>query len=81
MPTAVGYIAMCVFEEGAKKAGKDLTREKLIDTLQTVKNLQDPFGSPPLSFSDKSHLGQHQLFMTQVKDGKFVKISDFFGFK
>jgi branched-chain amino acid transport system substrate-binding protein len=81
MPTAVGYVAMWVFEEGAKKAGKDLTREKLIDTLQTLKNLQDPFGSPPLSFSDKSHLGQHQLFMTQVKDGRFVKISDFFGFK
>jgi ABC-type branched-subunit amino acid transport system substrate-binding protein len=81
MPTAVGYIAMWFFELGAKKAGKDLTREKLIDALETIKDVQDPFKSSPITFTPKSHLGQHKFFMTQVKNGKFVKISDFFTFK
>jgi ABC-type branched-subunit amino acid transport system substrate-binding protein len=81
MPTALGYIAMWMFEQGTMKVGRNLTREKLIDTLETIKDLRNPFGTAPYSFSKTSHLGLHQLFMTQVKNGRYVKITDFISFQ
>jgi len=81
MPTAVGYIAMWAFAKAVEKVGKDLTREKLIDALETFKDVHDQFGSAAITFTSKSHLGQHKFFMNQIKNGRYIKISDFYSFE
>jgi branched-chain amino acid transport system substrate-binding protein len=77
MPAVTGYQAVLYFSMAAEKAGRDLTREKLVDALETMNYVKDPvFGGSPLILTPKSHLGVYHIFMTQLKEGKFVKISD-----
>ncbi len=80
-PVSSGYYGIEEFAEAAKRAGKDLTREKFVDALETFKDYQDPFGGPPLTYTSKSHLGSERAFMTQVKGAKYVKISGFIGYR
>jgi len=50
-----GWINAMVFAEGAKRAGKDLTRDGLVNALEGLKNY-DPEGlMGPISFSPSSH--------------------------
>ena len=82
MPVCAGYSGIMYFELAAKRAGKDLTREKFIDALETFRNEPDPiFGGPGLTFNSTSHQGANEVFMAQVKGGRFVKISDFIDFR
>ena len=82
MPVSAGYAALMYFELAAKRAGKDLTREKFIDALETFRNEPDPiFGGPGLTFTSTSHQGANEAFMAQVKGGKFIKISGFIDFR
>ncbi len=77
MPTLTGYQAMDHFAKGAEKAGRNLTRETLVDALETLHYVEDKtFGGSPLILTPKSHKGIYHIFMTQVQGGKFVKISD-----
>lgn len=81
LPVTAGYYAIGEFAEAARRAGKDLTREKFIDAMESFRDVDDPFGGPPVSYSSTSHLGNERTFMAQVKNGKFVKISGFLGYK
>jgi branched-chain amino acid transport system substrate-binding protein len=77
MPTLTGYQAMDHFVKGAEKAGRNLTRETLIDALETLNYVEDKvFGGSPLILTPTSHVGIHHIFMTQVQKGKFVKVSE-----
>jgi len=76
-----GYEAVHFFGVAAERAGRDLTREKLIDALETFKDVPTPLGGPPVSFSPTSHLGSKYYFMSQIKGGKFVKISDWISYE
>jgi ABC-type branched-subunit amino acid transport system substrate-binding protein len=82
MPTTAGYAGLMYFEIAARMAGKNLTREKLIDALESFRDLPDPiFGGPPLTFTQTNHQGPDRVFMSQVRGGKFVKISDFINYR
>jgi len=77
MPTVTGYQAMSHFAKGAERAGRNLTRETLIDALETLNYVKDEvFGGAPLILNNKSHKGVYHIFMTQVQGGRFIKISD-----
>ena len=81
-PTIAGYSGIYFFSVAAKRAGRDLTREKFIDALETFRDVSEPiFGSAPLTFTSTNHQGGFAVFMTQVKGGKFIKISDFIDFR
>lgn len=80
-PVTAGYYAISEFAEAAKRAGKDLTREKLIDALETFRDVPDSFGGTPITYTKTSHLGNERAFMAQVKNGKYVKISGFISYK
>jgi len=76
-----GYSVLHFFAVAAEKAGRELTREALVDALETFREVEDPFGGPPLTFTKTNHLGADRVFMSQVRGGKFVKISDFIDYR
>jgi len=43
--------------------------------MESIKNWQDIFGSPAMSFSPTRHQGSNESFMAVVKDGHWVPVS------
>lgn len=68
-----GYIAARVFTEGLRRAGRDLTREKLVRALETINTGNFDGGGFDVNFSPENHAGSKFVDMTViVKDGKFL---------
>ena len=68
-----GYVAAKVFAEGVRRAGRDLTREKLLKALETINPDSYDVGGFPVTFSATNHSGSRFVDMTAiVKDGKFL---------
>lgn len=76
-----GYASIQIFLEGLRRAGRDLTRAKLIAALETIKDF--PTGSyAPVSFSPTDHDGvQGAYFYEFTPDGKRVFIDKYFPWK
>jgi ABC-type branched-subunit amino acid transport system substrate-binding protein len=67
-----GYIVGKVMVEGLKRAGKDLTREKLVAALDSMNTVD--LGDFVVSFSPKNHSGSKFVDLTMIgRDGKFIK--------
>jgi ABC-type branched-subunit amino acid transport system substrate-binding protein len=67
-----GYIAAKVFTEGLRRAGPELTRDRLISALESIglKNYDIGF---PVEFSANNHRGSRFVDMTIItRDGKFL---------
>lgn len=68
-----GFIAAKVFVEGLKRAGRDLTRDKLIRSLETINVSNFDTGGFNVNFSPTSHNGSKYVDMTVItKDAKFL---------
>ncbi len=72
---------MNAFAIAAERAGRDLTREALIDALETFRDVPDPFGGPSLTFTKTRRLGADRVFMSQIRGGKYIQISDFIDYR
>ncbi len=59
-----GYVAARVFVEGLKRAGRDLTREKLITALESMGNYD--LGGFNVNFSPSNHVGSKFVEMTII---------------
>ena len=70
-----GYLAMSVFAEGARNAGKNLTPDTLAKGLEQIKNFKTVFAATPVSFGPNERLGSRSAILTQVKGAKFVPIT------
>ena len=67
-----GFIVAKVMVEGLKRAGKDLTREKLIAALEGMNNVD--LGEFVVSFSPTNHSGSKYVNMTMIgRGGRFLK--------
>src|SRR6266849_3408839 len=67
-----GFIVAKVMVEGLKRAGKDLTREKLIAALESMNNVD--LGEFVVSFSPTNHSGSKYVNITMIgRGGKFLK--------
>ncbi|CAN5688286.1 ABC transporter substrate-binding protein [soil metagenome] len=67
-----GYIAAKVFVEGLKRAGRNLSRDRLITALESINMTNYDSGGFDISFSSNSHNGSKFVDMTVIsKDGKF----------
>ncbi len=67
-----GFIVGKVMVEGLKRAGKDLTREKLIAALEKMNNVD--LGDFVVSFSPTNHSGSKFVDLTMIGHaGKFIK--------
>ena len=82
LPTSAGYAALDFFAKAAKKAGCDLTREKLIDTMESMGTVPDDiFGGPATTFTSTSHQGVDEAILFQIQNGRWVQISEPLGYK
>jgi branched-chain amino acid transport system substrate-binding protein len=63
-----GYIGGRVLLAGMEKAGKDATREQLIQAIEGLTDLD--LGGLKLSYSGQSHQGLKAVFLTIVASGK-----------
>jgi ABC-type branched-subunit amino acid transport system substrate-binding protein len=69
-----GYVAAMLFTEGARRAGKNLTRESLIIALDGLK-AWDSGILPPLTIGP-DHETQRQGFWVKVEKGHFKQLTD-----
>src|SRR5256886_6740420 len=72
----IGYNAIETFAFYANLAGKDLTGQKFLEALESGKEFQDIFGSPPVKFSKTNHLATEVTQVQQVKNGRWVLLQD-----
>jgi ABC-type branched-subunit amino acid transport system substrate-binding protein len=67
-----GFISARVMVEGLKRAGKDLTREKLVNALESMSNVD--LGGFVVNFSASSHSGSRYVDLTMIgQGGRFIK--------
>jgi branched-chain amino acid transport system substrate-binding protein len=68
-----GYIAAKVFSEGLRRAGKDLSREKLIEALETIDGNDYDVGGFAVNFSPSNHNGSRFVELTVIsKNNRFA---------
>ena len=67
-----GYIAARVLAEGLRRAGSDLTRDRLISALESMSNVD--LGGFNISYSPTNHNGSNLVDLTIIgKSGKFMR--------
>jgi branched-chain amino acid transport system substrate-binding protein len=62
-----GYVAANVLIEALKRSGSELDTEKLVETLENLRNLDIGLGTP-VSFSRSEHQGVHKVWGTQLDE-------------
>lgn len=63
----LGYGGGKIVEEGLRRAGRDLTREKFMDALETLREF-DAGVIYPVTFTKSSHEGSSQVQMVRVNE-------------
>jgi ABC-type branched-subunit amino acid transport system substrate-binding protein len=72
-----GFVDAMVLVEGLKRAGKDLSREKLIDSLETIKSFDMGLGGQlKADFSPDDHQAFNRVYDTVVRKGEAVVFTD-----
>jgi len=75
--TEEGFVHAMILVEGLKRAGKNLTREGLIDAIETMKDVDLGFGPGySVSFSPENHQGFKKVLFTVVRKGKSTPFTD-----
>jgi branched-chain amino acid transport system substrate-binding protein len=74
-----GYQAIATFAVATTRAGANLTTDSFIRTMDTTKIPADIFGGPPTSYSSTKRLGNDVSRLSQIQDGKWKVVSDYFG--
>ncbi len=67
-----GYLVAKIFVEGLKRAPIKITRENLIDAIESINNLDIGIGVT-ISYSTNNHQAIHRIWGTQIQQGKFVR--------
>lgn len=67
-PSLEAYVAANVLIEGLRRAGKDLTTEKLVEALEGIQGLDLGIGAP-LGFSKTDHQASHKIWGTALDPG------------
>jgi ABC-type branched-subunit amino acid transport system substrate-binding protein len=62
-----GYIAAQLLCAGLEKAGPELTTEKFVDALESIRDLDLSLGTQ-ISFGPSDHQGSHKVWATVLDD-------------
>jgi ABC-type branched-subunit amino acid transport system substrate-binding protein len=72
-----GYLDAMVLVEGLKRAGRELTRQKLVEALESIHDKDVGMGPKlALRYSSSRHKGFDQIFTTVVRNGKAEPVDD-----
>ncbi|WP_430708944.1 ABC transporter substrate-binding protein [Pseudodesulfovibrio sediminis] len=75
-----GFLNARVLVEGLRKAGRDLTREKFIDAIESIKNL--PLGpGMSITYGPEDRQGMETIYFTRLEGDHFVPFADWPGLK
>jgi branched-chain amino acid transport system substrate-binding protein len=76
----IGYNTVTTFAHYVNKAGKDLTGQKLLDSLESGDPFLDIFNSPPTKFTKTNHLANTVTQVQQIKNGRWVLVKESLSF-
>ncbi len=76
-----GAVSMIHFVEGLKRTGKDLTPEKYIKAMETIKDWKPEGIGAPVTYNATRHHGVNAARMGRAVKGKHVPIAKFTMFK
>lgn len=72
-----GFVDAMVMVEGLRAAGRDLTREKFIDGVESLHGFDTGLGSDfRLSYGPHDHKGFNSVYATVIHEGRAVVIKD-----
>ena len=72
-----GFVDAMVLVDGLRSGGSDLTREKLISALESIRRKDIGLGpNLLLSFSPTNHKGLDSVYVTVIKNGRAEVLSD-----
>ncbi|MES2932221.1 MAG: ABC transporter substrate-binding protein [Pseudomonadota bacterium] len=67
-----GFIAAKVLVEGLRRTGRNLTRERFIDALESMKKVD--LGGLMINYNNKTHSGSEFVELTMIgKNGNFIR--------
>jgi len=70
-----GFISAKLLTEGLRRAGKDVTREKLVEAMETISDFKtDVF--PPISYGPKVRAGASGAYYAEIEGDRFKKFTD-----
>ncbi|MGI9206001.1 MAG: ABC transporter substrate-binding protein [Woeseiaceae bacterium] len=70
-----GYVFGQLVVEGLQRAGENLTRERFLDAMESIRNWDSGGILPPVSFSATDHHAQESGFICELEDGRFKPLS------
>lgn len=70
-----GFINARILIEALRRSGKDLTREKFMESLESIKDYSVGIGAA-VTFGPDKHQGMDSVYLTIIKDGKFTLVLD-----
>ena len=73
-----GYEIMDNFIQGVQRAGANLTTESFIKGMESAPIEPDMFGSDTLRYTATKRLGTERSRLSQIQDGKWKVVSDYF---
>jgi branched-chain amino acid transport system substrate-binding protein len=65
-----------VLVEGLRRSGRELTRIKLLQSLESIKDWNENFLDHPISFDGENHLGLNAVKLSKAEGGTLVHLSD-----
>lgn len=71
-----GWVLADFTVRALRDAGPDLTVDALVAAIESVDDYQDIFGGPVLSFGPEKRLGTNESFLSQVQDGRWVRVTE-----
>ena len=69
----LGYSAAQMTIVALEQAGRNLTMDRFIEGLESIRGFQDIFGSPPVTLSATQHQGSSQAWLAVVKNGRWTQ--------
>jgi branched-chain amino acid transport system substrate-binding protein len=76
--SAYGYVITDTFIKAALKGGNNLTTESFIKAMDTMVVPSDLFGSAEATFSPTKRLGSNASRLSQIENGRWKVISEYF---
>lgn len=73
-----GYLAIDTFVRAVDQAGPNLTTDAFVKAMDTMSIPGDIFGSAPMTFSPTKHLGSNAARLSQIQNGQWKVISDYY---
>jgi branched-chain amino acid transport system substrate-binding protein len=73
-----GYTVIDAFIRAASKAGQGLTTDSFIKAMDTMVIPPDIFGSAEMTFGPQKRLGSNSSRLSQIQDGRWKVVSEYF---